>query len=596
MKGHSDSLYMSAFKKKPVSSPESKNSLVEKNVSSSQELMKLHNLKSKGKDKVLSVLMDEGHISEQEMIGYLSQKYNCQVIQLEDFEISKEVLQLVPQKICEKYTVIPVSRVGDTLVVACIDPSNVYAKEQLLFTTGCKIEFVLAEKNTIKDSINALYGGTEEEMGYLFAEIEESSLKFRRNQKKQIEEEEDEDVAVIRLNKNDPEPVVRCVNSIVSSAIYKKSSDIHIESYEKTCRIRFRVDGKLQEMFHPPKSIAPFIISRIKVMSRLDIGEKRKPQDGRIKLSLDGGKELNFRVSVAPTIGGEKIVLRILDDSALAVDVKQLGMTEDEMKIFLESLHVPQGLILVTGPTGSGKTTTIYSGLQLLNTKERNISTAEDPVEFKLDGINQVQVHQKIGLTFAATLRSFLRQDPDVMFVGEIRDYETAETAFKAASTGHLVVSTIHTNDTPSTITRLVDIGVPDYSIADNVTLIVGQRLLRKICKRCKVIDTVSSSALATLGLSEEQIKNSEGKIKRGKGCKTCSYIGYRGRIAVFEMLQITDSVRDGIFKKLSPMELKHKVIASGDLKTVRQSGIDKMLSGLVSFEEVLYGTKADFR
>ena len=386
------------------------------------------------------------------------------------------------------------------------------------------------------------------------------------------------------------------MNRIINCAIRRGSSDIHIESYEKKCRIRYRIDGQLREIFHPPKNIIPYIISRFKVMSKLDISEKRKPQDGRLKVSLDGGKEIDFRVSVAPTVGGEKIVLRVLDSSGLLVDVKSLGMTDSEKNLFSEALKSPQGMILVCGPTGSGKTTTIYSGLKLLNTEDLNISTAEDPVEYKIEGLNQVHILPKIGLTFTSALRSFLRQDPDVMFVGEIRDLDAAETAFKAASTGHLVVSTIHTNDTPSVITRLMDMGVPDYSIADNVTLVVGQRLIRKICTRCKTSDRVSRSSLEILGLTKKQIEMAAEKIKKGKGCRSCDGIGYKGRIAVFEMLKITDNIRNSIFDKVPSVELKKHAIKSGELRTVRQNGISKLMEGVTSYEEVLYGTMGDYR
>ena len=329
-------------------------------------------------------------------------------------------------------------------------------------------------------------------------------------------------------------------------------------------------------------------------MSQLDIGEKRKPQDGRLKVSLDGGKEINFRVSTSPTVGGEKVVLRVLDESGLLVDVKDLGMTAKEESLFQSALKAAQGMILVCGPTGSGKTTTIYSGLNLLNDKHRNISTAEDPVEYKVEGLNQVQVNPKIGLTFSSALRSFLRQDPDVIFVGEIRDFESAQTAFQAAATGHLVISTIHTNDTPSVVTRLLDVGIPDYSITDTVSLVIGQRLLRRICKKCAVSDVVSEASLVSLGLSKSQIQQAKSSIKKGKGCRACSHIGYKGRIAVFEMLQINDSIKTSIFNKVPSAKIKKDAIESGALTTVRQSGIQRMLDGVVSFEEVLYGTKAD--
>ena len=544
--------------------------------------------------QLIDYLRDRGDLDEPEMMELLSQQYNCQVINIENFDISQELTRLVPYKFCVKHNIIPVSRIGDTVVVACSNPSKaLLIKEQFLFLTKCKIEFVIASQKAIALTIESQYEQTEEEMYRLFSEIEKMNIDLK-NKRKLKDEDEEDDLSIVKLNKTDPEPIVQCVNQIISCGINKGSSDIHIESYEKTCRVRYRIDGKLQELFHPPRNVANYIISRLKVISQLDISERRKPQDGRLKVCLDGKKEVDFRVSTTPTVSGEKIVLRILDSSNLLVDVRDLGMSNSERDSFTTALKAPQGLILVCGPTGSGKTTTIYSGLKLLNTKCCNISTAEDPVEYRIEGFNQVQVFPKIGLTFASALRSFLRQDPDVMFVGEIRDLDTAETAFKAASTGHLVVSTIHTNDTPSVITRLMDIGIPDYSIVDNITLVVGQRLLRRVCSRCKVTDHISKSSLEVLGLTSKQIEKAKGNIKRGKGCKVCSGIGYKGRVAVFEILKITDKIRGHIFDKLPPMELKKKAIQAGDLRTVRQNGIAKMLEGVTSFEEALYGTKGD--
>ena len=569
--------------------------LVQKKIMSKQQLVELQKKTGDNDRKFLSVLTEMGFLSETEVVSFLSEQYGYQSIDIENFDISEDVLKLVPKKFCEKYTVIPISRLGDTLVVAVADPVDSILKEQLLFTTKCKIEFVLSTATAIQNTINSFYAQKEEEIHKLFAEIEESSMKFQKRLNTENDDDEEE-AAVIHLNADDSEPVVRFVNHVIISARNKRASDIHIESYEKKCRVRFRIDGKLHEMFHPPKTISPYIISRMKVMSNLDIGERRKPQDGRVKVKMQQGKELDFRVSIAPTVGGEKIVMRVLDDSAISIGFQDLGMDKTEITTFQEALNQPQGLILITGPTGSGKTTTIYSGLNILNTPERNISTAEDPVEYKIEGLNQVQMHTKIGLTFASALRAFLRQDPDVILVGEIRDYETAEIAFKASSTGHLVVSTLHTNDTPSTVTRLLDIGIPDYSIAENISLIVGQRLLRRICQRCAVLDNVSKDSLKKLELSDSQIEKAHGKIKRGKGCRICANIGYKGRVAVYEMLKITDSIKKGIFEKMAPLDLKKHAIKSGELKTLRQSGIDKMIQGVTTFEEVLYSTVGDSR
>ena len=578
-------------RKKPKKKQSLGELLVQNNLISRGELMEVQNLEKESREQMLSILLENGYVSEVELMSFLSQQYGCQVIQLEDFNISKGLIKIVPKKVCERYQVIPVSQIGNTLVVACSNPSDKFAKEQLLFTTGYKIEFVLASSSAIKEAIRLHYEESEFDIHKLFSEIEASTAQYRN---KDDEEEGPGSTPAFKLNRNDKEPIIRCVNRIITSATHKRASDIHIESYEKRCRIRFRIDGKLHEIFHPPKTVSPFIISRIKVMSKMDIGEKRKPQDGRLKVVLDGGQEINFRVNTAPTVSGEKIVLRILDDVAVSVDLKNLGMNKQEMGLFQEALKLPQGLILITGPTGSGKTTTIYSGLTILNTSFRNISTAEDPVEYKIEGLNQVQMHPSIGLDFSTTLRAFLRQDPDVMLVGEIRDLETAQIAFKAAATGHLVVSTVHTNDTPSTITRLLDMGIPDYSIAENTSLIIGQRLLRRICAKCSAPDQATEDSLKTLGVPDELLASAKKNLKKGQGCRSCSNIGYKGRIAVYEMLSVTDKVKEGVFQKLSPTRLKNSLIKAGELKTMRKSGIDKMIEGIVSFEEVFYGTKGD--
>ena len=581
---------MSAVKKRSVQKkPSLGELLVQKEVISKKDLVEVQGLEKAHREQMLSVLLDGGYVTETELMNFLSEQYNCQIINLEEFEISKDLTKVISKKICERYTVIPLSKIGNTLIVVCANPADKFAKEQLMAFTGCKIEFVLAPARMIREAIDTHYEDSEFNIQKLFSEIEVSTLKLQEKY------EESEDVSVTKINKKDKEPVIRCVNRIITSAVSKKASDIHIESYEKKCRIRFRVDGKLHEVFHPPKTVSPFIVSRIKVICKMDIGEKRKPQDARLKISLDGGKEINFRVSSAPTVGGEKLVMRLLDNLFVTENFKDLGMNEEEVQYFSKALSLPQGLILITGPTGSGKTTTIYSGLSVLNTTYRNISTAEDPVEYKIEGLNQVQMHPKIGLNFATTLRTFLRQDPDVILVGEIRDQETAEIAFKASATGHLVVSTLHTNDTTSTVTRLLDMGIPDYSIAENTSLVIGQRLLRKICTKCVTKDSVSDESLRSLGVPEKLIKQAAQHLKKGKGCRNCLNSGYKGRIAVYEMLTITDKIKEGIFKRLSPSDLKQKAIHAGELKTIRRRGIEKMLEGMTSFEEVFYSTKGDF-
>ena len=572
--------------------------LVQKNIIPKSQLLEIEK-SSYGKNKnVLSILIESGHVSEKEMVSFLSEQYNYQVVDLDSFDISKETTKLIPQKFCEKFNIIPVSRLGDVLVLAISNPLNIQViKDQLLFTTGCKAEFVLSTASAIQNAISQNYDDAQEDVHKLYSEIEASAARFQKNIEKQDVKDDDDNVGVIYLDTKDSEPAIRFVNRVISSAHNKGASDIHIETYEKSCRIRFRIDGKLHEMFHPQKAISNYIISRMKIMSKLDIGERRKPQDGRMKVKFKNGKEISFRVSTTPTIAGEKIVMRVLDDTAVSYGLGELGMSEKESELFVGNLNCPQGMVLITGPTGSGKTTTIYTGLQILNTKDRNISTAEDPIEYNIEGLNQVQMNSKIGLTFSSTLRAFLRQDPDVILIGEIRDYETAEIAFKAAATGHLVVSTLHTNDTPSSVTRLLDIGIPDYSISENVSLVVGQRLLRKLCPKCQVVDNqVSRESLKVLEVKDEDIEKCLGKIKTAKGCRYCSNIGYKGRVAVYEMLQITDTVKRGIFNKMSALDLKHAAMESGELVTLRQSGIQKMINGTTSFEEVMYSTQGDFR
>ena len=568
--------------------------LVQNSIINRKQLYELQR-KVKGEtfEEMVTYLIDHGDLTEKELLSFLSEQYNCSVVDIENFNISGDLVKLVPHKFCVKHKVIPISRVGEAIIIACLNPTDAIVKEQLTFFTNSKIEFVLASKEGIENAIEIKYEQKENQMHHIYSEIESAKSRLMAQTKKE-KEDEGENYEVIRINPNDPEPIVRCVNQIITTGLQKGCSDIHIENYEKTCRVRYRIDGKLQQVYDPPKAISSFIISRFKVMSQLDIGEKRKPQDGRIKVVLKNNKEIDFRVSVAPTVGGEKIVLRVLDKKGLNVDIKDLGMTAREEKLFLESLKAPQGMILICGPTGSGKTTTIYSGLKILNTENRNISTAEEPVEYKIEGLNQVQVFPRIGLTFASALKSFLRQDPDVIFVGEIRDMEEAGTAFKAASTGHLVLSTIHTNDTPSVITRLLDIGIPNYSIADNVSLVVGQRLLRRICRNCIVEDRVSEKDLFSLGCTKEQIEMGKKNVKKGSGCRICLNTGYKGRVAVFEMLRVTDSIKEEVFKNSSAMDLKKKAIESGDLITVRQNAIQKYLEGITTYEEVSYGTIGD--
>ena len=544
---------------------------------------KISIMKGETRRNFLFSMFESGQYSDQQIADFMAEQYHLQKIDFSQFELDPKTIFKIPKKICEKYTLIPVMEVEDIIIVAFSDPGDMQARDDISLLTSSKIEMVTAERSEIKRLINHYYGGEGgSKIKNLFSVIESS-----------VESEDLLDESE-QVNKNiQHDPTVQSVDYIIKEGVRLNCSDIHIEVYEKKCRVRFRVDGHLSEYVHPPISLASSISSRVKVMSQLDISEKRLPQDGRLKVRV-GNEIINFRVSIVPVVSGEKIVMRILDTSALGTSITDLGMNEKQLVIFMKYLKVSQGLILMTGPTGSGKTTTIYSGLQELNKPDKNISTAEDPVEYKLHGINQVQVNTKIGLTFASVLRSFLRQDPDIILVGEIRDQETATIAYRAAATGHLVLSTLHTNDAPSTITRLMDIGLPAYSVAENTSVVVAQRLLRVLCSHCKSPHKVGLEILQTLGLSAEEAKEMQPKVMKPEGCQYCNDVGYKGRIAVFEVLEISPELKEGVFKGLSPRELKNIAIEKNGLQTLRKSALEKMAEGITSVDEVIYGTLGD--
>ncbi len=565
-----------------VKKDKSKNIQYNKYALPKKDWAKISVMKGDTRRSFLFSVFDSGHYSDKQIADFMAEQYHLQKIDFSQFELDPKVIYKVPKKVCEKYTLIPVMEVEDTIIVAFSDPGDIQAKDDLSLLTNSKIEMMVAERSEIKRLISHYYGGEGgHELKNLFSIIETSA-----------EEEVSRDSEVV--NKNiQHDPTVQSVDYLIKEGVRLNCSDIHIEVYEKKCRVRFRVDGHLSEYIHPPISLASSISSRIKVMCQLDISEKRLPQDGRLKIRV-GSEIINFRVSIVPVVSGEKIVMRILDTSALGTDISDLGMNEKQLAAFKKYLNVSQGLILMTGPTGSGKTTTIYSGLQELNKPDRNISTAEDPVEYKLYGINQVQVNAKIGLTFASVLRSFLRQDPDIILVGEIRDQETANIAYRAAATGHLVLSTLHTNDAPSTITRLVDIGLPAYSVAENTSVVIAQRLLRVLCSRCKTHHKVGLDVLQGLGLSAEEAEKVQPKVMKPEGCQYCNNAGYKGRIAVFEVLELSSELKLGIFKGLSPRELKTLAIQKSNLQTLRRSALEKMAEGITSVDEVIYGTLGD--
>jgi type IV pilus assembly protein PilB len=523
-----------------------------------------------------------GYVSDDEITSFLSQQYRVPTVNLEEYEIDAEILKLVPKEPCERHKVLPVSRTGNALIVAMADPTNLNAIDDLKFLTGYNIEPVIASETAIHNAIEKYYnaGPSYDEV---MAGFDEKEIDFSGD---------DEDINLMELEKaSEDAPVVRLVNMILLNAIKKGASDIHIEPYEKKLRVRYRVDGVLTEEMAPPLKLKNAITSRIKIMSSLDIAERRLPQDGRIKLKLGRGREMDFRVSVLPTIWGEKVVMRLLDKSNLQLDMTKLGFDQKPLDDFKWAINQPWGMVLVTGPTGSGKTTTLYSALTELNKIAHNISTAEDPVEYNLHGINQVQMHDEIGLNFAMSLRAFLRQDPDIIMVGEIRDFETAEIAVKAALTGHLVLSTLHTNDAPATISRLLNMGVEPFLITASVNLVLAQRLARKICNDCKQPIKYEKKVLEDCGFTPEQSAN--GKLVKGAGCRTCNGSGYKGRVALYEVMTFTDNLKEMVLQGGSTAELKMGAIKNG-MSTLRASGIKKIIDGVTTPEEVMRVTMAD--
>lgn len=523
-----------------------------------------------------TALVKLGYLNESELTEFLAEQYNVPAIDLATFEIDPKAIEKIPKQVCEKYSCVPISLSGNNLVVAMSDPSNIFVIDDLTYITKSKVQAVVASEAAIMQTIEH----------YMTKAISyEAVMSEMENETVVTEGTGEDDGEIVDLEASgDDAPVVQFINLLLAEAIRLKASDIHIEPYEKKFRIRFRVDGTLAERIQPPAGMANAITSRLKIMSKLDISERRKPQDGRLKLRLKNGQEVDFRVSCLPVIFGEKIVLRLLDKSNLQLDMMKLGFQEKQLKIFQENIHQPYGMVLITGPTGSGKSTTIYSALAELNTVDVNISTAEDPVEFNLEGINQVQMNADVGLNFASCLRSFLRQDPDVILVGEIRDLETAEVGFKAALTGHLVVSTLHTNDAPGTINRLLNMDVEPFMITSAVNCVVAQRLARRICEACKRPYKVSEDQLRDVGVPEEMIAGAQ--IFKGEGCDRCGGSGYRGRVAVHEVMEFTDKLKQGVFDRLSPIEFKKLAIQEG-METMRMSAVRKMLDGVTTMEEV---------
>ena len=538
--------------------------------------------------KLGSCLTKMGFITDDDITGVLSRQYGVPSINLKYYEIDPNVIKLIPQDTALRYQVVPLSRVGSVLTIAMTDPTNVFAMDDIKFMTGFNVEPVVASESAIGEAISRFYGGgasSHEELSSLMKDLVDV------DQELELSAEEQEMDAEALEKAAEEAPIIKLVNLILTDSVKRGASDIHVEPYETEMRVRFRVDGVLQTVMNPPLKLRDAITSRMKIMAKLDIAEKRLPQDGRImiKYKAEGKKkELDFRVSTVPTLYGEKIVLRLLDKENLRLDMTKLGFEPESLKKFERNILKPYGMVLVTGPTGSGKTNTLYSSVARLNQVDTNIMTAEDPVEFQLAGINQVQMKDQIGLNFAAALRAFLRQDPNIILVGEIRDFETAEIGVKAALTGHLVLSTLHTNDAPSTISRLMNMGIEPFLVATSVNLICAQRLVRRICTNCKEELEIPEQALIDAGFGPDEVKTT--KIYHGKGCSTCGKRGYKGRTGLYEVMEINDELRELILVGASALELKKKAIEQGMI-TLRRSGLIKTAAGLTTLEEVLRET-----
>ena len=593
--------------------------LIASGVITEEQLKQALNVQKKEGGRLGTTLVKLGFLTEEKLVTFLSKQYGVPSINLSDYKIDPSILKLVPADMAKKYLILPVARVGATLTVSMADPSNVFAIDDVKFMTGYNVEVVVSSESAIINGISTYYLGKGDSMVATSAAPSQSTVSlqakdytlgdedlsgdnlfdtgFDEGPSVNVDEfdkivgsaldnvdvlEEEKDEGVV---KDVEAPIVKLVNGIFVNAIKTGASDIHIEPYENSLRVRYRVDGVMYTVMNLPTKIKAALTSRVKIMSKLDIAERRLPQDGRIKLKLGKKRDIDFRVSVLPCLFGEKTVLRVLDKSNLQVDLTKLGFEQAALDDVMDALNKPFGMILVTGPTGSGKTTTLYSALHYLNKPDTNIMTAEDPVEFNFMGINQVHVREDIGLTFASALRSFLRQDPDIIMVGEIRDFETAEIAVKAALTGHLVLSTLHTNDAPGTISRLLNMGIEPFLVSSAVVLILAQRLARRICKQCKEEDKVPVPALVKLGFSEEEA--SKIKCYKGKGCPACNNTGYKGRVALYEVMPVKDELKELILEGASSTELKKAAIRLG-MKSLRMSGLTKVAEGVTTIDEVL--------
>src|SRR3954447_1270988 len=561
-------------------------------------------------------LVKLGFVKDEEITALLSKQYGVPSINLTQFEIDPAIVKLIPAETAQKYQIVPLSRSGATLTIAMTDPTNVFAMDDIKFMTGYNVEPVVASETAVTEAIARYYPANTPApriaaepkkkkepkleqsanlnnaatLEMVTRALEETAGTIDDEDVEMLEEIEQIDVSTLEKQGGEA-PVIRLVNLMLMSAIQKGASDIHVEPYEKEFRVRFRIDGILYNVMAPPMKFRDAITSRLKIMAKLDIAEKRLPQDGRIKIRFaDNGqtKEIDFRVSCLPTLFGEKIVMRLLDKDKLMLDMTKLGSEPTSLKKLESAIAKPWGLVLVTGPTGSGKTNTLYSSIAKINTTETNIMTAEDPVEFNLVGVNQVQVRENIGLNFAAALRSFLRQDPNIILVGEIRDFETAEIAVKAALTGHLVLSTLHTNDAPSTINRLMNMGIEPFLVASSVNLICAQRLVRRLCSVCKKDHPHDPKALIDAGFTQDEA----GKVvpKKGSGCDRCNNTGYKGRVGLYEVMEISETLREMILAGASSMDLRRTAREEG-MYTLRESGLCQVREGVTSIEEVVRET-----
>jgi type IV pilus assembly protein PilB len=561
--------------------------LVKENLLSPDQASKAAAEQRRSPERLPTILKRLGYLGDDDLLDFLSRKYGIPVINLQRVEVTEEIVRLVKKEIVSKYQVFPVRKVGNTLTLALSDPTVVLAIDDVQFATGLHVIPVLASESMIKEAIDKHYVDSAARLDEILAKEQQIGadaleLVDKASSKVDISQEGDEAAGEA--------PVIRFVNLILADAIRKRASDIHLEPYEKVFRVRYRIDGVLHDVMAPPKQMEAAILSRVKIMANMDIAERRLPQDGRISVKFSS-KEVDLRVSSLPTIFGEKIVMRILDKSGVVLDLQKLGMDEDDLERFRKIIMTPYGMILVTGPTGSGKSTTLYAAVSTINSAEINIMTAEDPVEYNLPGVNQVHVREDIGMTFQTALRAFLRQDPDVILVGEMRDTETASIAIRAALTGHLVFSTLHTNDAPSTVTRLLDMGIVPFLVSSSLLMVVAQRLCRRICVECREQIEMPLSVLLDVGFRPEEAETV--KVFKGTGCSACSNTGYRGRMAIHEILYMNAELQDGIVRQRSANELKEIACKHG-MRTLRQSGLRKVSMGMTTLDEIIRVTFAD--